>query len=362
MNFDISLPECSILWYDKNRERQETYAGAETAQMNEKKNNNIVNTPYDDVFRTLLNDCSSLIIPVINEIFSEHFHGDEEIIFMPETHFLNRQDGVEEKRITDSCFKIVGKKEKKFLYECQSTADNSMLVRIFEYAAQIALDQGEIVGNTLKVEIPHSAILFLRYNTATPDKMAIEMKTPGGTVCFDVLVMKVGRYGIDEIFEKKLLFLIPFYIFSHESYFLEYNEDEEKLEVLKSEYIDIRNRLDGLLEAGQISAYTRKIIMEMSDKVVENLAQKYENVREGVTSVMGGRVLEHEAKTILREGWQQGRKEGRKEGEDYGVKKGKLEQAKQTAFNLKAMGMTNDSIAKAVEVGISVIKEWFGEN
>ena len=77
---------------------------------------------------------------------------------------------------------------------------------------------------------------------------------------------------------------------------------------------------------------------------------------------MGGRVLEHEAKTILREGWQQGRKEGRKEGEDYGVKKGKLEQAKQTAFNLKAMGMTNDSIAKAVEVGISVIKEWFGEN
>ncbi len=85
--------------------------------------------------------------------------------------------------------------------------------------------------------------------------------------------------------------------------------------------------------------------MEMSDKVVENLAQKYENVREGVKSVMGGQVLEHEAKTILREGWQQ----GRKEGEDYGIKKGKMEHAKQTAFNLKAMGMNNDSIAKAVE-------------
>ena len=34
-----------------------------------------VNTPYDDVFRTMLNDCSSLIIPVINEVSSkiEHF-------------------------------------------------------------------------------------------------------------------------------------------------------------------------------------------------------------------------------------------------------------------------------------------------
>ena len=32
-----------------------------------------VNTPYDDVFRTLLNDCSSLIIPVVNEIFHESY-------------------------------------------------------------------------------------------------------------------------------------------------------------------------------------------------------------------------------------------------------------------------------------------------
>ena len=59
--------------------------------MNKKKNSNIVSTPYDDVFRTLLNDCSSLIIPVINEIFSEHFSGDEKIVFMPETHFLSTQ-------------------------------------------------------------------------------------------------------------------------------------------------------------------------------------------------------------------------------------------------------------------------------
>ncbi len=33
----------------------------------------IANTPYDDVFRTLVNDCSPLIIPVINEVFGEHY-------------------------------------------------------------------------------------------------------------------------------------------------------------------------------------------------------------------------------------------------------------------------------------------------
>lgn len=40
----------------------------------------IANTPYDDVFRTLLNDCSSLIIPMINELFGEHYAGKEKII------------------------------------------------------------------------------------------------------------------------------------------------------------------------------------------------------------------------------------------------------------------------------------------
>lgn len=66
-----------------------------------------VNTPYDDVFRTLLNDCSSLIIPVINEIFGKHYTGNEKVEFLPNEHFLNQQDGNEEKRISDTNFRII---------------------------------------------------------------------------------------------------------------------------------------------------------------------------------------------------------------------------------------------------------------
>lgn len=309
--------------------------------MGEKKNK-VIGTPYDDVFRTLLNDCSALMIPVINEMFGEHYTGEEEIIFSPNEHFLNQQDGVEEKRITDSSFTIAGKEEKRFLCECQSIADNSMLVRIFEYAAQIALDLGEIVQNTLKVEIPHSALLFLRSNASTPDKMGIEMKTPGGTVCFDVPVMKSQRYTIEEIFDKKLLFLIPFYIFSHESRLEEYDKDEQKLETLKAEYTEITQRLDDWMQKGLISVYMKKTILEMSGKVLENIALKYDNVRKGVKTVMGGSVLEYEAKTILKEGV--------------------LRQARETAQNLRALGMDDDTIAKVINVPVSQVKEWFADD
>ena len=235
------------------------------------------------------------------------------IVFSPEIHFVNLQDGEETKRITDSSFEIIGEKETKFLLECQSTADSSMLIRIFEYATQIALDQGELENNVLKVEIPRSAILFLRSNGATPDKMTIEIKTPGGVNSFDVPVMKAQKYSIDDIFEKGLLFLIPFYIFSHESRFQEYELDEDALKELKIEYMEIVKRLNSLLESGSISVYTKKMIVEMSNKVVNHLAQKYDNVKEGVTSIMGGKVLEYEAKQILNEGKIEGRIEQARE-------------------------------------------------
>lgn len=41
----------------------------------------MTNTPYDDVFRTLLNDCPGLILPVVNEVFHENYTGNEKIVF-----------------------------------------------------------------------------------------------------------------------------------------------------------------------------------------------------------------------------------------------------------------------------------------
>lgn len=143
-----------------------------------------VNTPYDDVFRTLLNDCSSLIIPVINEIFDKHYTGNEKVEFLPNEHFLNQQDGNEEKRISDTNFRIIAEHTDKYHLECSSTADSTMLIRFFEYDTQIALDEGELDTNVLRVCFPNSAVLFLRHTAATPDHLRTEIETPGGNVSY----------------------------------------------------------------------------------------------------------------------------------------------------------------------------------
>ena len=75
----------------------------------------ISSTPYDDVFRTMLNDCARFILPILNEVFGEDYDGTEEIIFANDYHFKNMQDGEEEKIITDSSFKVI---------TCRSSGDN----------------------------------------------------------------------------------------------------------------------------------------------------------------------------------------------------------------------------------------------
>lgn len=55
---------------------------------------------------------------------------------------------------------------------------------------------------------------------------------------------------------------------------------------------------------------------------------------------------------------EEGRKEGRLEGRKEGLKEGELQKARETAANLFAMGLDLDSIAKAVNVSIDLVKQW----
>lgn len=257
---------------------------------------------YDGAFRTILNDCRKLVIPVINEIFQESYTGDEKVEFLPNEHFLDQQDEADQKRITDTNFRIIGRTIKKYHLECESSLpDGKITIRLFEYDAQIALDEGRITKETLTVTFPNTAVLYLRTYKKTPDKMQYVIITPGGTVQYDVPVMKVQNYGLDDIFEKRLLLLIPFYIFSHEKNFQEYNSSEQKLAELKSEYQYILEKLNELEYQGAIGAFDKRTIIEISNDVLKELAKKYTNVQKGVGDIMGGALLETNARKLKKE-------------------------------------------------------------
>ena len=188
---------------------------------------------------------------------------------------------------------------------------------------------------------PNTAVLYLRAYRKTPDKMKYVIVTPGGTVQYDIPIMKVQKYSLDNIFEKRLLMLIPFYIFSHENRFLEYNSNEQKLAELKAEYQKILERLEELEQRGVIGAFDKRTIIELSGDVIKEIAQKYENVQKGVGDMMRGALIETSARTILNQGISQG------------INQGISQSQRETALRLLKRGkQTVEEIAE--DTGLSV--------
>lgn len=281
---------------------------------------------YDGAFRTIVNDCSQLVIPLINEVFQEAYSGEERIEFFPNEHFMEQQDTENKGRITDTSFAIMGRERKTYHLECESSLpDGRMTIRLFEYDAQIALDGGEVAEEILAVTFPHTAVLYLRSHKKkkTPDKMKYVINTPGGSVQYDIPVMKVQAYSLDEIFEKNLLLLLPFYIFSHEKNFPEYNSNEQKMAELRAEYREILTRLDDLEQWGIIGAFDKETIIKLSGDVIREIAAKYENVQK-VGDMMRGPLIETEARTILNQGIERGIERSREETALRMLKRGKL--------------------------------------
>lgn len=287
--------------------------------MTNKKNGNleVSNFAYDDAFRTMEGECDDIVIPFVNYVFGENYDKDAKIRRLRNEHFVDGNDGNEEKRITDSHFEIIFCGiSKKYHFECESKRyDGSILIRFFEYDTQTALDEGKWDRKTLKVRFPHSGLLLLRGSKRTPDKAEIVVETPGGNVTYPINIIKVSDFSIDEIFDKHLYLLIPFYIFNYESQLRTISKDEEKLNELAAVYDNIVERLNSEHEKGFLSALSYGVIINMTRRVLQKLAKKHTLVQKKVGDAMGGKVLDLPEIRAYHQGKDEGYAAGMAEGE-----------------------------------------------
>lgn len=279
---------------------------------------------YDMAFRSILSDCSRLVLPVINELFHENYAGDEKITFFPNEQLIAQKDLPDKLRITDSNFAVSGNaKTKRYHLECESSLPRGqMLIRLFEYDAQIALGDRELKKETLTVTFPNTAVIYLRARDDAPDRFEYVFATPGGTVRYDVPIMNVQSYSLDDIFDKRLFFIVPFHIFAFEKRFGELDKDEGALEGLKSEFEDVIARLDVKERQGEIDLFEKQTIIEISQKVIHEISQNYENVQKGLGDIMSVALLDTEVRKIRDMGKADGIAEGRAEGEVRGRAEG----------------------------------------
>ena len=269
------------------------------------------NTIFDDVFRTMQEKMPELTIPLINEVFATEYPHDIEII-----QGRNEHHTVTGEIITDTYLVICGK---RYHIECQSTRDQTMILRMIEYDFAIGLENAMKVDGTYRIQLPHPCILYLRGDDDNAYQNMELILYDGQIIKYHVPVIRMEWYSLDEIFKKNLILLLPFYI-------MRYEKRKEKIEnelVLKNrifqEYRAIEQYLEDIfLKKGMEKEF--RDMTELINRIGDYVFSKQQKVRKGLGEIMGGKVLELESDKLIKKGKEIGEQIGKQIGKQVGEK------------------------------------------
>lgn len=137
---------------------------------------------YDNVFKTMKSKHKRLFISVINNIFGTGYPMDAQVTVLPSEGYLtesgtmNGNKAIEEK-ISDFLIRIG---QDVYLLECQSYNDDSMAIRIAEYAF-IAARQTAVwdIGH-VTIPMPRFSIIYVKRTNRTPRTTTVTFTFPDG--------------------------------------------------------------------------------------------------------------------------------------------------------------------------------------
>ena len=295
------------------------------------------NTIFDDVFRTLLEKMPELTVPLINEVFGTSYPEDIEILQKRNEHQTKQGEIT-----TDSHLLIA---EKAYHIECQSTHDSSMVIRMIEYDFSVSLESMEREDGTYRMYFPHSCILYLR-GDRDRKLLRVEMVMPDASVTeYKVPAIYVGHYTKEEILQKQLFFLLPFYIMRYEKKALD--TDRTELQRMLEEYREIEKCLEEeFLEEGEEKLY--RDLVELILRIAEYILRNQEEARKGFGEVMGGKVLELKSDKLIQEGVRQGLMQGRTQGLEQGIAK--------NVRTLLHKGKTAEEVADLLDLTVEYVR------
>ena len=239
-------------------------------------------TIFDDVFRTIQERMPKLLIPLVNEVFGATYPEEMEVMRLPEEY-----QKVASKVVADSCSKLG---EQIYHFECQSTVDGGMVLRMIEYDFMLALADCISCAKKKRLRFPKSCIIYLRTSKNVMLEEGLEIEFSDGRIVeYKVPILKLKAYTIDEIFEKNLLILLPYYIINYEEELSQIAESKEKIDCLQTEYGKILLRLQEEMSNNNESGF--RDMIQLMRRILMYMLRKEPELRKGMEKVMGGKVL-----------------------------------------------------------------------
>lgn len=212
--------------------------------------------PFDRTFRTMAEKMPELLIPLINEVFGTDYPLDEEVVQLRNEHAVVKEKGI------------------------------------------------------YKVFMPKSCVLYVRANEATSKDHQVAVVFPDGSEhTYQIPCIRCDEYSVEEIFAKKLLFFLPYYMARYQNLKV---ADNRRIQLLLDEVQDISDRLSEIAEDDQ----KKKLVMDLTKLIVQlsdYIFEKETTIKEGVENIMLNKPYMLESERLRKEGFTQGETKWRAE-------------------------------------------------
>ncbi len=255
---------------------------------------------YDNVFKTIKMKHKRLFISVINDVFGKDYPLDVKVDVLPSEGYLTENETADgskeiEEHISDFLIKIGSE---VYLLECQSYDDDSMAIRIAEYAFIAARQFAAWDIGKATISMPRFTIIYVKRTEKTPKATTITFTFPDGqSVDYKSDNVILEELTKEYIIEKKLFPYIPFYIARYEKDIV----SENNIDAAVDDLTYFRNEIIRLHKESELSD------LEMTDLIgfVKTIITHITNgnkMEERLVNAMGGVIIETESERLLKQG------------------------------------------------------------
>lgn len=304
---------------------------------------------YDNVFKTMKSKHKRLFITVINDIFGKNYPMDIQMDVLPSEGYLSGNETEKgsheiEEKVSDFLIKI---EDQVYLLECQSYDDDSMALRIAEYAFIAARQSADWGIGYASIPIPKFSVIYIKRTDKTPRTTTLSFTFPDGQeVSCEFENVILDELTKEYIVEKRLFPYVPFYIARYEKDLISESNIDNAVKDLKY----FRHEMVQMHKKGELSDYEIVDLMGFVNTIITHITNGNEN-EERLVNIMGGTVIETESERLIRKGIEA----GKAEGIEAGKAEGKAEEIVEMG---QEFGLDDAAILKRLQekIGLSLEK------
>ncbi len=232
---------------------------------------------FDHTFKRVLTLSNKAIINLINGMFETDYPIDSKIVYNWTEH-TNKEL---EWKLADTILTI--NDICSYHIEAQMTEDEEIVFRVFEYGFGHAYQNRIVRKGGETMVFPEPRILYLSDSNLTKIPQAYHLTLDFGTqgqFIYEVPVVKILNFSIEELNKRKMVILIPFYLLKLRKELKKARTKDNMNELQKLILYDIIGSINENKRLGNISQNDSYILTNLTQRLYFAIYSTYEELEE----------------------------------------------------------------------------------